>query len=83
MNLEYPEGNSRTNFLQVEVIDTCCKTNKINQNPYFGCFEILSLFYGILFLFSIIVLGVLSSFLLLFRGFILFPLILKLCLGCK
>ena len=30
--------------------------NQINQNPYFGCFEILSLFFGILFLFPIIVL---------------------------
>ena len=40
--------------------------NQINQNPYFGCFEILSLFFGILFLFPIIVLGVLFYFLLLF-----------------
>ena len=82
MNLGYPEGNSMMNFLQVEVIDACCKTNKINQNPYFGCFEILSLF-SVMFLFSIIVLRVLSSFLLFFWGFILFPLILKLCLGYK
>ena len=40
--------------------------NQINQNLYVGCFEILSLFFGILFLFPIIVLGVLYSFLLLF-----------------
>ena len=49
--------------------------DQINQNPYFGCFEILSLFFKILFLFPIIVLGVLFSFLLLFWNIILFPII--------
>ena len=39
---------------------------QINKNPYFGCFEILSLLFWILFLFLIIVLGVLFSFILLF-----------------
>ena len=34
----------------------------INQNLYFDCFEIISLFFGILFLFSIIILKVLFSF---------------------
>ena len=48
--------------------------NQINQNPYFVCFEILSLIFGILFLFLIIVLGV---------CIILFHIILILCLGYK
>ena len=38
--------------------------DQINQNPYFCCFEILSLFFGIFFLFLIIVLGVLFYFIL-------------------
>ena len=46
--------------------------DQINQNPYFGCFEILSLFFGILFLFPIIVSGVLFSLLLLFWDIISF-----------
>ena len=46
--------------------------DQINQNLYFGCFEILSLCFGILFLFPIIVLGVLFSFILLFWDIISF-----------
>ena len=50
--------------------------DQINKNPYFGCFKILSLYFGILFLFPVIVLGVLFSFLLLFGilfYFLLYP----------
>ena len=70
-------------FAWGRVVDAGRVLNQMNQNLYFGCFEILSLFFEILFLFPIIVLGVLFFFLLLFWNIILFPIILILCLGYK
>ena len=53
-------------FAWERVVDVGRALDQMNQNPYFGCFEILSLFFEILFLFPIIVLGALFFFLLLF-----------------